>query len=190
MSVSLCTVGSGSSGGGAIPYTQEFTSSGTFTPTSGLISAGGRIGYIVVGGGASGASTYGGGGGHVWWGYTTLTSTTGCAITIGAGGASNTNNGGSTTAAFASAGGTTIVADGGQGSVAYGSVNWGGYRSSTNYAIAGNSGNFGFGRGGGGAFGGLYDSSGTYGGYGMYYGSGVNRYGVGVHGFVRIYWYE
>ena len=74
-------------GGGGIPKYQEFTSSGTFTPTQALIDAGGRVAYMIVGGGEKGESSwpkkYGGAGGQVKVGYATLTSTTGCAVTIG-----------------------------------------------------------------------------------------------------------
>ena len=61
-------------GGGGIPKYQEFTSSGTFTPTQALIDAGGRLAFIIVGGGERGSgATAGGAGGEVIWGYQTLT---------------------------------------------------------------------------------------------------------------------
>ena len=46
--------GCGGGGGGLTPKFQDFTSSGTFTPTSSLISAGGFIQILIVGGGAAG----------------------------------------------------------------------------------------------------------------------------------------
>lgn len=105
-------------GGGGIPKYQEFTSSGTFTPTQALIDAGGRVAYMIVGGGERGGGDsdegYGGAGGQVKMGYMTLTSTAGCTVTIGAGGSgSNGANGGASSVAFNSAGGTAVTANGG-----------------------------------------------------------------------------
>jgi len=98
-------------GGGGIPKYQEFTSSGTFTPTQALIDAGGRLTYFIVGGGGQGddqgGSDYGGGGGGVTYGYMTLTSTNGCAVVIGAAGG-KLAAGGASSIAFSSAGGTDI----------------------------------------------------------------------------------
>lgn len=98
-------------GGGGIPKYQEFTSSGTFTPTQGLIDAGGRLAYFIVGGGGQGDqqgnTVYGAGGGGVTYGYMTLTSTTGCAVVIGAGGG-QLAAGGASSIAFSSAGGTDV----------------------------------------------------------------------------------
>ena len=107
-------------GGGGIPKYQEFTSSGTFTPTQALIDAGGRVAYLIVGGGERGDSAWpkkwGGAGGQVKVGYMTLTSTTGCAVTIGAGGSGSAGaNGGNSSVAFNSAGGTAVTANGGSG---------------------------------------------------------------------------
>lgn len=105
-------------GGGSIPKYQEFTSSGTFTPSQALIDAGGRLAYMIVGGGERGTGNedraYGGAGGQVKMGYMTLTSTTGCAVTIGAGGSGSAGaDGGNSSVAFNSAGGTAITANGG-----------------------------------------------------------------------------
>lgn len=105
-------------GGGGIPKYQEFTSSGTFTPTQALIDAGGRVAYMIVGGGERGdgdaGEGYGGAGGQVKMGYMTLTSTTGCAVTIGAGGSGTDGaNGGASSVAFNSAGGTAVTSNGG-----------------------------------------------------------------------------
>jgi hypothetical protein len=106
-------------GGGGIPKYQDFTSSGTFTPTQALIDAGGRVSYFVVAGGQQGnqvGNPYAGGsGGEVEYGYMTLTSTTGCTITIGAGGSSSGANGTNSSAIFSSAGGTDVTASGGTG---------------------------------------------------------------------------
>ena len=109
-------------GGGGIPKYQDFTSSGTFTPTQALIDAGGRVAYLAVGGGQRGFWQYnsndypeGGTGGQVKFGYATLTSTTGCAVTIGAGGTGDGSGGGDTTIAFNSAGGTAVTSKGGSG---------------------------------------------------------------------------
>ena len=179
-------------GGGGIPKYQEFTASGTFTPSQDLIDAGGRIAYIVVGGGERGyATSHGGCGGAVISGYTTLNSTTGCAITIGAGGANQNDDGGASGAAFASAGGTTIAAKGGSGLNAgyYGAA---GAYNSNGYSTAAATGTMGmFGRGGGGAGGGnMYgtdpESNGAYGaGASSTYGNGPAG-----NGFVRITWFE
>jgi len=102
-------------GGGKTLKYQEFTSSGTFTPTAAAISAGGVHQVFLVGGGERGNGNAGGCGGEVIETYVTLTSTAGCAVTIGAGGASNGADGGNSSVAFASAGGTSITALGGAG---------------------------------------------------------------------------
>ena len=175
-------------GGGGIPKYQEFTSSGTFTPSQALIDAGGRIAYIVVGGGERGyGSSYGGAGGACISGYTTLTSTTGCTITIGAGGANQNDNGGDSEAAFASAGGTTITAKGGS-NLDYG---YNGYNGSYNFMSAqpGVMGMFGRGGGAGGQGGNVSnsnpESNGTYGA-----GTAYTNGSAGGNGFVRITWFE
>ena len=51
-----------SGGGGGIPKYQEFTSSGTFTPTQALIDAGGRVAFLIVGAGGMAYETGSGGG--------------------------------------------------------------------------------------------------------------------------------
>jgi hypothetical protein len=95
---------------------QEFNSSGTFTPTSAAISAGGVHQIFIVGGGERGASANQGGcGGEVIETFVTLTNTNGCAVTIGAGGTSVGADGGNSTFAGSSAGGVNIVAQGGSG---------------------------------------------------------------------------
>ena len=180
-------------GGGGIPKYQDFTSSGTFTPSQELIDAGGRLAYIIVGAGASSNSVNSGGaGGAVMHGYATLTSTTGCAVIIGAGAtAGGTAAGGDSSVAFASAGGTTITAAGGSGTSWVEAGNWANYGAS-NYASS-HPGILGYGKGGGNA---------NYGG-GNYsanasnapikngnYGAGGNNTIAGVQGFVRLTWFE
>src|SRR6056300_1798947 len=80
-------------GGGAIPKYEEFTSSGTFTPTQALIDAGGKVSLFMVGAGASGyngGSWYKGGeGGEVIFVFNTLTNTNSITITIGSGSANS-----------------------------------------------------------------------------------------------------
>jgi len=193
-------------GGGSMPKYQEFTASGTFTPSQELIDAGGRIAYIVVGGGQKGYSgaqlwAYGGNGGAVIYGYTTLTGTTGCTITIGAGGTADAGAGGDSSAAFASAGGTTITAKGGAGS----GMGIGGNPASVlqNFDSYGKSsfsahpGVMGFGKGGGGSSNGVWTYNGAGGNYGSTdpeqngtYGAGTSYNQNANNGFVRITWFE
>lgn len=79
-----------SSGGGKLRY-QEFTSSGTFTPSAALLANGGECYYELIGGGSSGAVSFntghasGGNAGAYKTGVITLTGAV--AVTIGAGGA-------------------------------------------------------------------------------------------------------
>lgn len=181
-------------GGGGIPKYQEFTTSGTFTPSQAHIDAGGRVSYIMVGGGANGndSGQNGGPGGGVRWGFQTLTSTTGCTVTIGSGGTGDGGAGGNTSVAFNSAGGTAITALGGalnSSSNGYGggNVSWGGgYTSYNNHSAF--SGVMGLGIGGGDfTGGGLINpgvaNSGAY-GAGAYYNNGGNP------GYVLITWFE
>lgn len=81
------------SGGGKLRY-QEFTSSGTFTPSSTLIANGGQCYYELIGGGSSGAisgqSSCGGDAGDYKEGLITFPDTTPVTVTIGAGGAAVT----------------------------------------------------------------------------------------------------
>jgi hypothetical protein len=186
-------------GGGGIPKYQEFTSSGTFTPTQALIDAGGRVAYMIVGGGERGIGysdeASGGAGGQVKVGYMTLTSTNSCAVTIGAGGTSNGANGGASSVAFNSAGGTAITANGGQEHhVTNNGSNYGAnHRSDYSFATAsaahpgffggygagGSSTNFNAGQGGGGA-----ETPAANTGQGSCF--GINA----AAGFVRITWFE
>lgn len=81
-----------SSGGGKLRY-QEFTSSGTFTPSAALLANGGQCYYELIGGGSSGASTTtasacGGDAGEYKTGVITVSGPV--VVTIGAGGAAVT----------------------------------------------------------------------------------------------------
>tara|TARA_B110000285_G_C14724637_1_gene423725 strand:- start:40 stop:603 length:564 start_codon:yes stop_codon:yes gene_type:complete len=174
-------------GGGSMPKYQDFTSSGTFTPTQALIDAGGRVSYFVVAGGQQGGGTTtpssGGSGGEVEYGYMTLNSTTGCLVTIGAGGASASAAGSNSSAIFSSAGGTDVTASGGTGLATgrnFGAQWHSGYGFSAAFSGVGN-----YGKGGG----------------EQYFGGGVNfplpNSGGGSKqgsqagsGFVRITWFE
>jgi len=101
----------GGGGGGLTPKFQEFTSSGTFTPTQELIDAGGYIEVFLVGGGAkSVSSNYGGNGGEVIIKRMYLNSTSGISVTIAAASSGNGNN-----SSFngSSAGGVNVTALGG-----------------------------------------------------------------------------
>lgn len=188
-------------GGGGIPKYQEFTSSGTFTPTQALIDAGGRIGLFVVGGGAGGgngtSNGTGGAGGEVIIKYNTLTTTSPINVTIGAGGVS-TASGASSTFAGSSAGGIDIVALGGQ------------FGNNTNLQMTAPQNRLTSGFGGSsfmvGSFGGIsgagagvfgYGAGGSVyrGGSGIYIakansGSGSGYNSPGGSGFVRVIWFE
>ena len=103
-------------GGGLKPKFQEFTSSGTFTPSQALIDAGGYIEVFLVGGGETGNTngTVGGTGGEVLVKKMYLTSTSDILITIGAGGSGGTSVDGSASSFNgSSAGGYDITALGG-----------------------------------------------------------------------------
>jgi hypothetical protein len=103
---------SGGGGGGLTPKFQEFTSSGTFTPSQALIDAGGYIDvFLVGGGGSSDFGYYGGSGGEVIMKKMYLSSTSGISVVIGSGG--STSVGGSSTFSGASAGGQNLTALGG-----------------------------------------------------------------------------
>ena len=79
-----------SAGGGELRF-QDFTSSGTFTPSAALLAKGGRVYYELIGGGSSGAIGHsiavaiGGDAGVYKTGVITLTGAE--SVTIGAGGA-------------------------------------------------------------------------------------------------------
>ena len=108
------------SGSGAKFKSQIFTSSGTFTPSAGLLAAGGVVALRMAGGGGGGGggdgSSYAGIGGSssYWEGFTTITGAV--TVTIGAGGAAGTTGSPATAGAT---GGTTsfgsVSVDGGGG---------------------------------------------------------------------------
>ena len=182
-------------GGGSMPKYQDFTSSGTFTPSQALIDAGGRLHYMIVGGGERGDASWpkrwGGAGGQVKTGYMTLANTTGCAVTIGAGGSgSNDANGSDSSVAFNSAGGTAITANGGAGKngpgngSGYGSWSYGPHNySSSASAHPGFFGGYGAGGGSDG------DNAGGQQSGIANMGNGTNTGDAGS-GFVRITWFE
>lgn len=105
------------SGGGKLRY-QEFTSSGTFTPSAKLLANGGQVYYELIGGGGSGAvsnqSSCGGDAGAYVRGVITVTGAV--TVTIGAGGAavsSTVNTAGNP--GSASSIGSLVTASGGFG---------------------------------------------------------------------------
>lgn len=187
----------GGGGGGGIPMSEEFTASGTFTPSQALIDAGGRIALFIVGAGGGGTdSVYnssGSTGGEVLMKYITLTSTSSITVTIGAGAAKGNpgGTGGSTIFAASSAGGVDVTALGGQGGTRSTATNMSG-RLSSGFGAAGSSaasgsagsGVFGYGVGGkvqyNGGMGAPPANSGGGGGYNQSGGSG----------FVRVTWFE
>ena len=188
-------------GGGGIPKYQEFTSSGTFTPTQALIDAGGRIAIFVVGAGGggpgNGGSMTGGTGGEVLMNYITLTNTNSITVTIGAGGASgNGNPGANTTFAASSAGATDVISLGGigggistTGTSGYNTVDrltsgFGARQLNTLLGSSAGSGTFGYGVGGM-----TYYMSGIKTPK-VNSGSGGGSLNSGGSGFVRVTWFE
>ncbi len=169
-------------GGGLTPKFQEFTSSGTFTPTQALIDAGGYIEVFIVGGGGRTTSTSNPPvGGEVIIQPMYLTSTSSVSVTVGSGATSTT--GGDSVFSGASAGGSTVTAKGGnaqQGQANRLSASWGAKDDNT----AGN-GVFGYGAGGAGiqSDGGVYTPLSNSGQAGAYY---VN----GASGIVKLKWFE
>jgi hypothetical protein len=176
----------GGGGGGGIPKYQEFTTSGTFTPTQALIDAGGRISYMIVAGGNTTTDVWrGGSGGEVILGYATLTSTNGCTVIIGAGGSPFSTSGTNSSVSFSAAGGTDITAVS-NGLKKSNSWNAGSNGSSTGSAAAAGNGVFGYGAGGG-----LNNQAGG----GIPNGQANTGQGAIVNlaagsGFVRITWFE
>jgi hypothetical protein len=169
-------------GGGLTPKFQDFTSSGTFTPTQALIDAGGYIEvFIVGGGGRTTSSSNPPVGGEVIIQSMYLTSTSSVSVTVGAGATSTT--GGNSVFSGASAGGSNVTAKGGNatsGQVNHLSASWGAKDDNT----AGN-GVFGYGAGGAGiqGDGGVYTPLTNSGQAGAYY---VN----GASGIVKLKWFE
>lgn len=169
-------------GGGLAPKFQEFTSSGTFTPSQALIDAGGYIeAFVVGGGGRTTSSSSPPVGGEVLIVPMYLTSTSSVSVTVGAGATSS--SGGNSVFSGASAGGSNVTAKGGQanqGQDNHLSPSWGAVGDAT----AGN-GVFGYGAGGAGnqGDGGVETplaNSGQAGG----------NYVNGASGIVKLKWFE
>ena len=97
-----------------------FTSSGTFTPTTGSITDGDKVDYLVLAGGGGGGNDYYGGGGGAG-GYLTATSfsvtSSAMTVTVGGGGQVNVNGQNSVFGSITSTGG------GAGGTGAYGGLN-------------------------------------------------------------------
>lgn len=170
-------------GGGLTPKFEDFTSSGTFTPTQALIDAGGYVEvFVVAGGGRTTSSSIPPSGGEARIVPMYLTSTSNVTVTVGAGATST--SGGDSVFSGASAGGIDVTSNGGTGTgyvqVNKTSASWGAKDDNT----AGN-GVFGYGAGGAGiqGDGGVYTPKANTGQAGAYY---VN----GASGFVRVMWFE
>jgi hypothetical protein len=170
-------------GGGLTPKFQDFTSSGTFTPTQALIDAGGYIEvFIVGGGGKTTSSSTPASGGEAQLIPMYLTSTSSVSVTVGIGATLQT--GGTSQFLGGAAGGSNISSGGGKQENAQtlkASPSWGNRSGDT---AAGN-GFFGYGAGGTGisgegGIGSAKTNSGQAGGYSVNGGSG----------FVRVMWYE
>jgi len=184
----------GGGGGGGIPKYEEFTSSGTFTPTQALIDAGGKVSLFMVGAGASGyngGSWYKGGeGGEVIFVFNTLTNTNSITITIGSGSANSA--GGNTIFTGSTAGGTDITAYGGSYSTNRSvwtnnrlTSGYPGIYNGIDYNHGAGSGTFGYGAGGAGYYEpGVYNPKPNSGQGGQYSNN------AGASGFVRITWFE
>lgn len=119
-------------GGGLTPKFQEFTASGTFTPSQALIDAGGYIEVFLVAGGQAGGVNgqgvaYGGQGGEAFFKNMYLTNNSPCSVNIGAGGAGGNTAGpagGNSTFLGSSAGGQDLTAIGGGIGGAKSSPSW------------------------------------------------------------------
>ena len=176
---------SGGGGGGLTPKFQEFTASGTFTPSQALIDAGGYIEVFLVGGGGGGysaSSTNPGRCGQVINVNMYLTSINNITITIGTGGSNSNpgNPGGNSSFLAASAGGFDTVAIGGAGggsSMIATSPWWVGGNGVNGYGAAG------YGSGNGGSNSGPEQGATNSGQGGRYNASGGS-------GYCLIKWYE
>ncbi len=179
----------GGGGGGLAPKFQDFTTSGTFTPTSNLISAGGFIQVLIVGGGCAAGNGNAGQGGEAQIIPMYLTNTSGVTVTVGAGG--GTSGGSASEFDGATAGGIDISSQGGsnfEGNINSVSPSWGspdtGSTSGPPVATAGN-GIFGYGAGA---------AWGNPPGAGVRIpkaNTGQGAYGgTAASGFVRVMWYE
>ena len=196
-------------GGGLTPKFQEFTSSGTFTPSQELIDAGGYIEVFLVGGGSGGFRdqiVQGGQGGEVQTVRMYLTNTNPISVTIGAGGQKSYWNtissavGGQSVFDGSSAGGTTITSVGGRifggDTSVYNSTmlspGFGGRANDASNSSAPGNGVNGYGMGGGTEKGiGAYTSAQKpNSGQGGVSGVGENKSTEGASGYCLIKWYE
>lgn len=179
-------------GGGLTPKFEEFTASGTFTPSQALIDAGGYIEVFLVAGGSTGSRNYtdstGGAGGEVLIKKMYLTSISGCNVTIGAGGVAGivtnttpSNVGGDSIFLGSSAGGVDLTAKGDGVKV---SPSWGSTTASDKATTA-SPGVFGYGAGGASNSGGGYYDPPPNTGAGAYY-----AYYPASSGYCLIKWYE
>ena len=171
-------------GGGGTPKFQEFTISGTFTPTQALIDAGGYIDIFIVGGGGQKTGVggrIGAAGGETTIKRMYLTSTNSITITIGAGGNANNVSGGNSQFLGSSAGGQDITAKGGRADGAQEDAYGAGYTGSTTYGASGN-GLFGYGQPSSGGLGGVYTAKANSGQAGYYYNA--------ADGYCLIKWQE
>lgn len=184
----------------SMPLTQEFTTSGTFTPSAKLLAAGGRVEVLLVAGG--GGATYsatkvsGGGGGGVVRKVVTVSSNV--SITIGAGGTTGapaTNGGSSSFGALISVdGGDRAIADSDPGNAKSGGGSGGLYNSSSspNIIIPGGYGTDGYSSGGTPYYTGqvmLGGSVSLYGGGGRSNINGSNKVD-GQNGYCLVTWHE
>jgi len=202
----------GSTGGGGLkPKFQEFFSSGTFTPSAGLLAQGGICQVTLIGGGGSGGGAWssgyvaGGGGGAGGTTIRTVQVTGPVSVTLGAGGPSvgvNTDGNIGGTSMF----GIMVFAPGGGGgmkcisnSTPYPAGGKGGVLGQDGapggggmYTLISNGGNSSIGSAGGvqggtgnGAAGGLGAGGGSMSGWGS---SPVS--GQGGPGYCRVDWWE
>ena len=175
----------GGGGGGLTPKFQEFTSSGTFTPSQALIDAGGYIEVFLVGGGGNSSSTsYGGSGGETILQQMYLTSVAGISVTIGAGG-SHGGSGSSSLFNGSSAGGVNLTAQGGTNTSEQINRLGSGWGAEGSGHSAGN-GLFGYGAGGTyGYDGGIFSPKANSG-----QGAGYFYNGSAASGYCLVKWYE
>lgn len=175
-------------GGGLTPKFQEFTSSGTFTPSQALIDAGGYIEVFLVGGGCKTSRTdAGGAGGETILTQMYLTSTTGITVTIAAGSTAG-SDGGNSFFGGSSAGGVNITAKGGSNLGRQIQQLGATFSAISGTSTAAGSGLFGYGGGGARAYtgDGVYDAKANS-------GQGASVYSdltVAGSGYCLIKWYE